>query len=131
MHAGPVPRCRRLVAAVVGLVGAAGLVACAHTVPYDPYLTTIDIQQAGSEAANDAGLNLYYGYECEVDGDPHDQSRFSVNCQTTTGDGRPTTLTGSGQADSCRHYHGTCVIEVDGHKVATLHCLGSEEAPRC
>jgi len=104
---------------------------CAHPVAYDPFITTIDIQQAGSEAANDVGLDLYYGYECEIDGDPHDQSRFSVSCQTTTGDGQPTTLTGSGQASSNRHYHGTWVISVDDHVVTTLHCLGSEEAPRC
>jgi len=113
------------------LVAGATLAACAHPVPYDPWYTTIDVQQAGSEAANDAGLNLYYGYECAIDGDPHDQTRFSVHCETTTGDGLPTTLTGTGQADSNRHYHGTFVIKVDDKTVATLHCLGSEEAPRC
>jgi hypothetical protein len=115
-----------LVAAVV-LVA----VSCAHAVPYDPFLTTVDIQEAGSEAANDAGLNLYYGYECEIDGDPHDQTRFTFDCQTTTGDGRVTTLTGSAQADSSRHYHGTFTIAVEGKPVVTLHCLGSEQAPRC
>ena len=113
------------------MLAASVLTACAHPVPYDPWYTTIDVQQAGSEAANDAGLDLYYGYECTVDGDVHDQTRFSVHCETTTGDGLPTTLTGSGQADSSRHYHGTFVIKVGDRTVATLHCLGSEEAPRC
>ena len=123
---------RRAVASVaVAAVAVLVLAGCAHPVRYDPYVTTIDVQEAGSQAANDAGLNLYYGYECEVDGDPKDQTRFTVNCQTTTGDGRPTTLTGTGQADDNRHYHGTWVIQVEGHTVATLHCLGSEEAPRC
>ncbi len=122
-----------------GLVGGAGLAlalglvagGCAHAVQFDPYLTTIDIQQAGSEAANDAGLDLYFGYECEVDGEPHDQTRFTVDCQTSTGTGLTTTLTGEGQADSSRHYHGRFVIEVEGKQVAVLHCLGNEEAPRC
>jgi hypothetical protein len=122
---------RRVAVVAVALCTAALLFGCAHPVPYDPWYTTIDVQQAGSEAANDAGLNLYYGYECTIDGDPHDQSRFHVTCETTTGDGLPTTLTGSGQADSSRHYHGTFVIKVEDRTVATLHCLGSEEAPRC
>ena len=118
---------------LVALVALAMLVlgACAHSVAYDPYVTTIDIQQAGSVAADDVGLNLHYGYECAVNGDPHDQTRFTVNCQTVTGDGRPTTLIGSGQASSNRHYHGTWVISVDDKPMTTLHCLGSEEAPRC
>ncbi len=122
---------RWLVALVGGALAATVVVGCAHPVAYDPYLTTVDLQQAGSEAANDAGLNLYYGYECEVDGDPRDQTRFTVDCETTTGDGQTTTLTGSGQADSSRHYHGTWIIAVEGRTVATLHCLGNEEAPRC
>ncbi len=121
----------RSLLAVAALAMGCVAVGCAHVVAYDPVLTTIDIQQAGSEAANDAGLNLYYGYECEIDGDPHDQSRFSVDCQTTTGNGLPTTLTGHGQAESNRHYHGVFTIEVEGRHIATLHCLGSEEAPRC
>lgn len=110
------------------LAGAAG---CAHPVHYDPYLTTIDLQEAGSEAANDAGLNLYYGYLCEVEGDPSDQTRFSFDCQTTTGDGLTTTMSGEAQADNNRHYHGRFVISVAGKEVAVLHCLGSQEAPRC
>jgi hypothetical protein len=121
-------RAGALAVAVAGMLVLAG---CAHAVSYDPYVTTIDVQQAGSEAADDAGLNLFYGYECEIDGEAQDQSRFSINCQTTTGDGLPTTLTGSGQADSNRHYHGTWVIKVEDRTVATLHCLGSVEAPRC
>jgi hypothetical protein len=121
----------RLLAVLAAFAVAVGAIACAHTVPFDPWLTTIDVQQAGSEAANDAGLNLYYGYQCSIIGDAHDQSRFTADCQTTTGDGSVTTLTGSGQADSSRHYHGTFEIKVDGKTVATLHCLGSEEAPRC
>ena len=121
----------RVLAVSVALAVGAVATACAHTVPFDPWLTTIDVQQAGSEAANDAGLNLYYGYECSITGDAHDQSRFTADCQTTTGKGLVTTLTGSGQADSSRHYHGTFEIKVDGKTVATLHCLGSEEAPRC
>jgi hypothetical protein len=116
------------VAAIVVGLAAAG---CAHPVPFDPWLTTIDVQQAGSEAANDAGLNLYYGYQCSITGDPNDQTRFTADCGTTTGNGEATTLTGSGQADSSRHYHGTFVIKVGNKTVATLHCLGSEEAPRC
>jgi hypothetical protein len=124
-------RARFLLLVAVLLFGLVGVAGCAHTVPFDPMLTTIDIQQAGSEAADDAGLNLYYGYECEVDGDPQDQTRFTVNCQTTTGNGLPTTLTGHGQADSTRHYHGVFTIAVEGKRVATLHCLGSEQAPRC
>ncbi len=122
----------RVLATAVTVV-AATLVAlgCAHATAYDPYLATLDIQAAANEAANDTGLNLYFGYECEIDGDPHDDSRFTVNCQTTTGDGRITTMTGHGQSDSSRHYHGTFVIKVDDKAVATRHCLGSQEAPRC
>jgi hypothetical protein len=121
----------RVLAALALLALGPAASACAHTVPFDPWFTTIDVQQAGSEAANDAGLNLYYGYQCSITGDAKDQSRFTVFCQTTTGNGLATTMTGSGQADSSRHYHGTFVIKVDDKTVATLHCLGSEEAPRC
>ena len=119
---------------VLAAVMAAGLLVvagCAHAVPFNPWLTTIDVQQAGSEAANDVGLELYWGYECQVDGDPHDQTRFTVDCATTTGGGQETTLEGEGQADSGRHYHGTFTILVDRKPVATLHCLGNFEAPRC
>jgi hypothetical protein len=115
------------VAVAVTIAGAA----CAHPVAFDPWRTTLDVQQAASEAGNDLGLHLYYGYECEIDGNPHDQTRFTVDCATTTGDGRETTMVGEGQADSNRHYHGTFTIEVDRKPVATLHCLGNVEAPRC
>ena len=122
----------RLGVAIVVAVGVTvAAAACAHPVAYDPWRTTMDVQQAGSEAANDHGLRLYWGYECQVDGDPHDQTRFTVDCATTTGNGRPTTMVGEGQADSSRHYHGTFTIAVDHEVVATLHCLGNVEAPRC
>jgi hypothetical protein len=124
-------RRRTLFLSAVALTVAALAAACAHTVAYDPYLATIDVQSAANEAADDAGLNLYFGYECELDADPHDSSRFTVNCQTSTGDGKLTTMTGRGQADSSRHYHGRFVIAVEGKPVVRLTCLGSEEEPRC
>jgi hypothetical protein len=119
------------VAVAATTVAAVTLLGCAHPVRYDPFVATVDIEQAASEAANDAGLDLYFGYQCELDPDVHDRTRFSVNCETTTGNGRYTTFDGEGQADSSRHYHGRFTIYVENRPVQTLHCLGPLQAPRC